>query len=133
MLVTSELPIILLSIKVACLATLLILPIGICLGWILARKEFRGKTLLDALVNLPLILPPVVTGYFLLFLLGPKGWIGEPLKTIFGIEFAFNWLGAVIAAGVVALPLLVRAVVVSVKSVDPKSVSYTHLTLPTKA
>lgn len=116
----DELQIIFLSFKVALLATILILPLGIFLGWLLARKDFRGKSLLDALVNIPLVLPPVVTGYFLLILLGPYGYIGYYLQKYFGISFAFNWTAAVIAAAVVSLPLLVRSVRVAVEGVDQK-------------
>jgi len=115
-----EVHIVLLSLQVALLATVLILPLGIALGWLLARKEFYGKSLLDALVNVPLVLPPVVTGYFLLLVLGPTGYIGRYLDAYLGITLAFDWSGAVIAAAVVSFPLLVRAVRVAVSGVDPK-------------
>ena len=115
---SSELPIVLLSVQVAFLATLLVLPLGIALGWLLARKDFVGKSLVDALINIPLVLPPVVSGYFLLLVLGPSGWIGQPLKALLGITLAFNQWAAVIAAAVVSLPLLVRSVRVAISAVD---------------
>ncbi len=94
------------------------LPIGIMLAWVLARRNFPGKTLLDGLIHLPLVLPPVVIGYMLLVLLGRKGVIGAPLHEAFGISFAFNWKGAALASAVVAFPLLVRAIRLSMESVD---------------
>jgi molybdate transport system permease protein len=94
------------------------LPIGIMLAWILARRNFPGKTLLDGLIHLPLVLPPVVIGYMLLVLLGRKGMLGEPLYRAFGISFAFNWKGAALASAVVAFPLLVRAIRLSMEAVD---------------
>ena len=94
------------------------LPIGIMLAWVLARRNFPGKTLLDGLIHLPLVLPPVVIGYMLLVLLGRKGMLGEPLYRAFGISFAFNWKGAALASAVVAFPLLVRAIRLSMEAVD---------------
>ncbi len=94
------------------------LPAGILLAWILARKNFPGKLLLDGVVHLPLVLPPVVMGYILLVLLGRKGLVGAWLHGAFGISFAFNWKGAAVASGVMAFPLLVRAVRLSVEGVD---------------
>jgi molybdate transport system permease protein len=91
---------------------------GILLAWILARKKFPGKVILDGIVHLPLVLPPVVTGYLLLVLLGRKGVIGAWLYKVLGITFAFNWKGAAIASGLMAFPLLVRAVRLSVEAVD---------------
>ncbi len=114
-----HLQIIYLSLKVAFLSTLIILPIGAYLGWLFSRKNFWGKTLLDGLVHVPLVLPPVVTGYFLLIILGPSGYIGKYLDHMFGIRFAFTWKAAIIAAGVVSLPLLVRSVRVAIDAVDP--------------
>ncbi len=96
------------------------MPIGTYLGWLFSRKRFIGKSLLDGLVNIPLVLPPVVTGYLLLILLGPSGFMGRFLKDWFGINLAFTWWAAVIASGVVSFPLLVRAVRVAVDSVDEK-------------
>jgi molybdate transport system permease protein len=94
------------------------LPIGILAAWVLARLRFPGKNILDGLVHLPLVLPPVVTGYLLLVMLGRKGIIGAWLYQHTGISFAFNWKGAVLASAVMAFPLLVRAVRLSVENVD---------------
>ncbi len=107
-----------LSLKVAALATLVTLPIGTYLGWLFSRKHFRGKILIDGLVHVPLVLPPVVTGYFMLILLGPNGFLGRYLEQWFGITIAFTWKAAVVAAAIVSLPLLVRAVRVAVDTVD---------------
>lgn len=115
-----ELQIIFLSLKVAFVATVFLIPVGTFLGWLFSRKNFPGKFLLDGLVNVPLVLPPVVTGYFLLILFGQSGYIGRYLNRWFGIELAFTWKAAVLAAAIVSLPLLVRAVRVAVDSVDPK-------------
>jgi molybdate transport system permease protein len=94
------------------------LPLGILAAWVLARGNFPGKTLLDGLIHLPLVLPPVVIGYALLVLLGRKGALGEALYEAFGISFAFNWKGAAVASAVVAFPLLVRAIRLSIEGVD---------------
>lgn len=91
---------------------------GIFLAWLLARKRFPGKFILDGLVHLPLVLPPVVMGYILLVLLGRKGVLGAWLYAVFGITFAFNWKGAAVASAVMAFPLLVRAVRLSIEGVD---------------
>ncbi|MEC7984895.1 MAG: molybdate ABC transporter permease subunit [Myxococcota bacterium] len=115
---SSETHVIFLSFQVALLATLLILPAGIFFGWLLSRKQFWGKSFLDALINIPLVLPPVVTGYFLLVLLGPNGFLGAPLKEYLGVTLAFSWHGAILAGGIVSLPLLVRSVRVAIESVD---------------
>ncbi|MBU2549644.1 MAG: molybdate ABC transporter permease subunit [Proteobacteria bacterium] len=109
---------IVLSLKVAGWAVIAGLPLGIFLAWVLSRLNFPGKTLLDALVHLPLVLPPVVTGYLLLVLLGRRGVIGAWLFDRLGISLAFNWKGAVLAALVMSLPLMVRAVRLSFDSVD---------------
>lgn len=108
---------VLLSLRVAAWATIVSLPLGIWIAWVLARKEFWGKQLLNGLVHLPLILPPVVTGYVLLTLFGTQGPIGGFLKQ-FGIVFAFSWTGAVLAAAVMAFPLMVRAIRLSIESAD---------------
>jgi molybdate transport system permease protein len=94
------------------------LPVGIFLAWLLARKRFPGKFILDGLVHLPLVLPPVVMGYILLVVLGRKGFLGAWLYDVFGITFAFNWKGAAVASAVMAFPLLVRAVRLSIEGVD---------------
>ncbi|MGR3375189.1 molybdate ABC transporter permease subunit [Salipiger abyssi] len=108
-----------LSLRVALWATLAALPPGIFIAFALARWEFPGKQLLNGLVHLPLILPPVVTGYMLLLTFGTRGPIGAPLKEI-GIVFAFRWSGAALAAGIMAFPLMVRAIRLSIEAVDPK-------------
>ena len=95
------------------------LPLGILAAWVLARLHFPGKNLLDGLIHLPLVLPPVVTGYLLLVMLGRNGIIGALLHKYLGVVLAFNWKGAVLAAAVMSFPLLVRAVRLSVESVDP--------------
>jgi molybdate transport system permease protein len=94
------------------------LPIGIMVAWILARHRFPGKSLLDGLVHLPLVLPPVVTGYLLLILFGRRGPIGQLLYDLFGITLAFTWKGAAVASAVMAFPLLVRAVRMSIEAID---------------
>ena len=94
------------------------LPLGILAAWILARLDFPGKSLVDGLIHLPLVLPPVVIGYLLLILLGRRGIIGSWLYDTFGITLAFNWKGAALAAAVMAFPLLVRAVRLSLEGVD---------------
>jgi molybdate transport system permease protein len=111
---------VLLSLRVASVATLVATPLGIALGWLLARRNFWGKSLLDALVHLPLVLPPVVTGYLLLLALGRHGPIGAFLADHFGIVFAFRWTGAVISCGVMSFPLLVRPIRLSIEAVDAR-------------
>ncbi len=107
-----------LSLLVASTATLASLPFGIAVAWLLARRNFWGRTLLDTLVHLPLILPPVVTGYLLLLGFGRKGPIGEFLESVFGIVLSFRWTGAALACAVMGFPLLVRAVRLSLEAVD---------------
>ncbi|WP_162064095.1 molybdate ABC transporter permease subunit [Vibrio taketomensis] len=109
-----------LSLKVSFYAIIWLIPIGVFLAWLLAKKQFVGKSLIDSLIHLPLVLPPVVIGYLLLVLMGRQGVIGNWLYQTFGISFAFNWKGAVLASIVVALPLMVRAVRLSFESVDSK-------------
>ena len=109
-----------LSLRVGLLSVSMSLPPGIFLGWVLARKSFRGKLILDGLVHLPLVLPPVVTGYLLLLLLGRRGPIGALLEGSFGIRVAFDWKGAALAAAVVGFPLMLRAIRLAVEGVDPK-------------
>ncbi|MFZ9406370.1 MAG: molybdate ABC transporter permease subunit [Burkholderiaceae bacterium] len=110
----------LLSLKVACVATLAALPLALALAWVLARLHFPGRSLLDGLVHLPLVLPPVVVGYVLLLAFGRQGWIGEPLERLFGLSFAFRWTGAALACAVMGLPLMVRAIRLSIEAVDPR-------------
>ena len=107
-----------LSLWVAMWAVFGSLPPGIFIAWVLARKHFPGKTLLDGAVHLPLVLPPVVTGYLLLVVMGRKGLLGEWIFELTGLSFAFDWKGAALAAAVMAFPLLVRAVRLSVEAVD---------------
>ncbi|NLS60219.1 molybdate ABC transporter permease subunit [Vibrio aestuarianus subsp. francensis] len=109
-----------LSLKVALYSVVWLLPLGLLLAWILARKQFWGRSALDSLVHLPLVLPPVVIGYLLLMSMGKQGVIGQWLDKWFGISFSFSWRGAVLACVVVALPLMVRAIRLSLESVDPK-------------
>ena len=109
-----------LSLKVAMVATLVSLPFGVLIAYALARWRFPGRQFLNGLVHLPLILPPVVTGYLLLLAFGRKGFIGEWLDQWFGIVVAFRWTGAVIAAAIMAFPLMVRAIRLSLEAVDPK-------------
>jgi molybdate transport system permease protein len=108
-----------LSLKVALVAAAASLPFGIAIAWLLARKNFYGKTLLNAVIYLPLVLPPVVTGYLLLIAFGRKGVFGEALASI-GIVFAFRWTGAALACGVMAFPLMVGAIRLSIEAVDRK-------------
>ena len=109
-----------LSLRVSLWATAISLPLGILVAYALARWTFWGKTLLNGLVHLPLILPPVVTGYLLLITFGRKGSVGQYLDQWFGIVFAFRWTGAALAAGVMAFPLMVRAIRLAIEAVDPK-------------
>ena len=114
----AELVAIKLSLRVSIVATLVSLPFGIALALILARGRFPGRTLLDGIVHLPLVLPPVVTGYLLLIGFGRRGPIGAFLDQTFGIVFAFRWTGAALACGIMAFPLLVRAIRLSIEAVD---------------
>src|SRR5213593_1097573 len=107
-----------LSIRVAVAATLLNALIGIPLAYLLARRAFRGRALVDLVVTLPLVLPPTVTGYYLIVLLGRRGWLGAPVYALSGWSVAFTWYAAVIAATVMALPLLVRTARAAIESVD---------------
>ena len=109
-----------LSLRVALMATVISLPFGIAVALALARGEFPGKQILNGIVHLPLILPPVVTGYLLLIVFGRRGPIGRLLDEWFGIVFAFRWTGAVLAAAIMAFPLMVRAIRLAIEAVDPK-------------
>ncbi|WP_245986858.1 molybdate ABC transporter permease subunit [Vibrio pectenicida] len=109
-----------LSLKVALYTIIWLLPIGIGLGWLLAKKQFLGKSGLDSIIHLPLVLPPVVIGYLLLISMGQQGYIGQWLNQHFDIVFSFSWKGAVLASMVVALPLMVRSIRLSLENVDPK-------------
>jgi molybdate transport system permease protein len=107
-----------LSLRIATVSTLVALPFGIAVATLLARKDFWGKSLLDAIVYLPLVLPPVVTGYLLLITLGRRAPVGAFLADHFGIVFSFRWTGAALACGVMAFPLMVRAIRLSIEAID---------------
>ena len=109
-----------LSMWIALWATVWALPPGIAIAWVLARKSFWGKSLVDGVVHLPLVLPPVVTGYLLLIAFGRRGPIGAFLADTFGIVFSFRWTGAALACGVMGFPLLVRAARLSFEAIDRK-------------
>ncbi|CAN0339150.1 unnamed protein product, partial [Phaeothamnion confervicola] len=114
----DEWEIIRLSLKVAFWGVLCSVPLAVAIAYLLARCDFLGKSLFDAFVHLPLVLPPVVVGYFLLLLLGRRGPLGATLDEYFGIVVAFRWTGAAIAAGIMGFPLMVRAIRLSVESID---------------
>jgi len=113
-----ELGIIVLSLKVALVGVACSLPPAIFFAYVLARTDFPGKTLLDALVHLPLVLPPVVVGFALLLFFGNKGLLGAWLADWFGIVFAFRWTGAALAAAIMGFPLMVRAIRLSIAAID---------------
>jgi ABC-type tungstate transport system substrate-binding protein len=106
----QELTAIALSVKVALVAALGSLPFGVACGWLLARRRFPGKSLLDALLHLPLVMPPIVTGYALLIVFGTQGQVGAWLLEHLGVQFAFRWTGAALASAVMGFPLMVRAI-----------------------
>ena len=116
----AEITAIWLSLKIATIATLVSLPFAIGIAWLLARREFFGKSLLNGLVHLPLVLPPVVTGYVLLITFGKRGPIGEALEACCGLVFSFRWTGAALACAVMAFPLSVRAIRLAIESVDTR-------------
>ena len=109
-----------LSLRIAVVATVVALPFAVAIAWVLARKNFWGKALLDGIIHLPLVLPPVVTGYLLLISFGKKAPIGAFLADNFGIVFSFRWTGAALACGVMGFPLLVRAIRLSIEAVDTR-------------
>jgi molybdate transport system permease protein len=109
-----------LSLRIALVATLGALPFGLAIAWVLARKSFWGKELLDGIVHLPLVLPPVVTGYLLLIAFGRRGVIGAFLADTLGVVLAFRWTGAALACGVMGFPLLVRPLRLSFETIDRK-------------
>lgn len=114
----EEWGIVALSLKVSAVAILAALPIAFALAWVLARLRFPGKILLDALVHLPLVVPPVVTGWLLLIAFGTNGLAGRWFAEVLGLTFMFRWTGAALAAAVMALPLMVRAMRLSIEAVD---------------
>ena len=113
-----EQEIIWLSLKVATVATLASLVPAVAVAWVLARSRIWGRSALNVLVHLPLVVPPVVTGYFLLLAFGRHGWAGQWLERYLGLQFSFRWTGAALAAAVMAFPLVVRAVRLGIESVD---------------
>jgi molybdate transport system permease protein len=114
----ADLAIVGLSLKVACVGTLASVPFAIVIALVLARGRFWGRSVLNAIVHLPLVMPPVVTGYLLLRLFGRRGPIGAMLEQLFGIVFAFRWTGAALAAAVMGFPLMVRAIRLAIEQVD---------------
>ncbi len=118
MFTSEEWTAILLSLKVGSIATAASLPVAIAVAWVLARRDFRGKSLVDGVVHLPLVLPPVVTGYALLLLFGRRGVFGAFLADHLGLVFSFRWTGAALAAGVMGFPLMVRAIRLSLEAID---------------
>ncbi len=122
LLTSAEWDIVALSLKVSVAAMLACLPVAYVLAWLLARRRFPGRMLLDAAVHLPLVLPPVVTGWVLLLLFGRTGPVGAWLERVLGITLMFRWTGAALAAAVMALPLAVRAMRLSIEAVDRRLV-----------
>ncbi|MGX2987157.1 molybdate ABC transporter permease subunit [Ursidibacter sp. B-7004-1] len=116
----QELNAIVLSLRIASIAILLALPLAIAFAWLLARKDFWGKNLLNGIIHLPLVLPPVVIGYLLLVLMAKKGAIGQYLWEWFNFSFSFSWRGAVLASMVMAFPLMVRSIRLAFEGIDPK-------------
>jgi molybdate transport system permease protein len=107
-----------LSLRIAIVATVVALPFGIAAAWLLARTNFKGKSLVDGIIHLPLVLPPVVTGYLLLISFGRRGPIGAFLDQHFGIVFSFRWTGAALACGIMGFPLLVRPIRLAMEAID---------------
>jgi molybdate transport system permease protein len=109
-----------LTLKVAGCATAINLVLGVAAGWLLARRRFRGSEFIDAVLTLPLVLPPTVMGYYLLVVIGKRGWLGAWLQSSFGINLIFTWQGAVLAATIVAFPLVLRSARTAFEAVDPQ-------------
>ncbi len=128
MLTDAEWQVLGLSAQVGLCATLLCLLPGVMFGWVLARRDFMAKPLLEALLFMPMVLPPTVPGYLLLITFGNQGVIGRWLKEHFNLEFAFNWKGAVLASAVIAFPLMVQAAKLSVRMID-RRIEYAASTL----
>lgn len=116
----EEITVVALSLKVAFLATLFSMPMALGIGYVLARKEFPGKSLLAAVAHLPLLLPPVVTGFILLIAFGKTGFIGAPLYELTGFTFAFRWTGAALAAAVMTLPVMIPPIRIAFESINPE-------------
>ncbi len=117
----AEITAIFLSLRIALVATIVSLPLAIAVAWLLARRDFWGKAILNGLVHLPLVLPPVVTGYLLLITFGRRGPVGEFLENCCGLVLSFRWTGAALAAAVMAFPLTVRAIRLSIEAIDPRT------------
>ena len=115
-----DLSLVALTLRIALVATAINLPIGLAVSWLLVKRRVRGRVLIDMLVSLPLALPPVAIGFFLLLLLGREGPIGVPVHQLLGIDVVFTWVAAALAAAVVSFPLLVRAIMVAMGEVDPR-------------
>ena len=115
---SADLAIVLLSVKVAAVATVVTLPLAVAVALLLARTRFWGRSLVNAIVHLPLVVPPVVTGYLLLTVFGRRGPVGAFIEDVFGFTFAFRWTGAALAAGLMGFPLMVRAIRQAIESVD---------------
>jgi len=120
MLTAEELSALTLSLKVSIWCVAATLPPGVLLGFLLAKRQFPGKAVVEAVLHMPLVLPPVVIGYMLLLTFGKNGWLGHWLDAAFGVSVAFSWKGAAIASGVMGFPLMVRAVRLSMSLVDPR-------------
>lgn len=118
MLSQTDMAIVLLSAQVSIVAVAVSLPLALAVAWCLARFEFWGKSALNIIVHIPLVLPPVVTGYALLLLFGKQGALGRWLEAVLGVSFAFHWSGAALAAAVMGFPLIVRALRLAIESVD---------------
>lgn len=116
----AELEALLLSLRVATVAVLGALPFAIAVAWLLARRDFPGRVLLDGLVHLPLILPPVVIGYLLLVSFGTRAPLGSLLNDWFGMRFVFHWSGAALAAAIISFPFQVRAIRLAMEAIDPQ-------------
>ena len=120
MISAEELQVVALSLQVAAVGTLIALPFALWMGWFLAKSPLPGKAVLDTLVSFPLVLPPVATGYVLLLIMGRDGPVGKALQSWFGVDVVFTWVAAALAAGLVAMPLMVRAIEVAMAGVDPR-------------
>jgi molybdate transport system permease protein len=119
MLSTAELEALRLSLGIACVAVAWALPLAIATAWLLARRDFPGRVLVDGLVHLPLVLPPVVVGYLLLITFGTRAPLGAWLQDSFGLRLVFHWSGAALAAGLISFPFQVRAIRLAMEAIDP--------------
>ena len=115
-----DISLILLTLQIAVVATVINLPIAIGLGWLIVKRRVRGSFLLDVLVSLPLALPPVVSGYFLLLLLGREGPVGSLIRDILGVDIVFTWVAAALASAVVSFPLMARGVMTAIEGIDER-------------